>query len=91
MSMLIALIITELVTAAIGGLMTFQILSDLEERLSNKLKVDYGHDLTSDLPFSHSLDFAQYKVSYQQSCSFDCSLIFMACLVIKKKSLIFVI
>ncbi|KAG5331474.1 TSN11 protein, partial [Acromyrmex heyeri] len=61
MSMLIALIITELVTAAIGGLMTFQILSDLEERLSNKLRVDYGHDSTSDLPFSHSLDFAQYK------------------------------
>lgn len=67
MSMLVALIVTELVTAAIGGLMTFQILSDLEERLSNKLKVDYGHDPASDIPFSHSLDFAQYKVSYQQS------------------------
>lgn len=51
MSMLVALIVTELVTAAIGGLMTFQILSDLEERLSNKLKVDYGHDPASDIPF----------------------------------------
>jgi hypothetical protein len=64
MSMLVALIITELITAAIGGLMTFQILSDLEERLTNKLTVDYGHDSTSDIPFSHSLDFAQYKVSH---------------------------
>lgn len=67
MSMLVALIVTELVTAAIGGLMTFQILSDLEERLTNKLVVDYGHDVTSDISFSQSLDFAQYKVSYQQS------------------------
>lgn len=64
MSMLVALIVTELVTAAIGGLMTFQILSDLEQRLTSKLKVDYGHDLTSDIPFSQSLDFAQYKVSH---------------------------
>lgn len=63
MSMLAALIVTELVTAAIGGLMTFQILSDLEGRLTSKLEVDYGHDPTSDLPFSQSLDFAQYKVS----------------------------
>lgn len=67
MSMLVALIVTELVTAAIGGLMTFQILSDLEDRLTHKLKVDYGHDVTSDISFSNSLDFAQYKVSYQQS------------------------
>lgn len=65
MSMLVALIVTELVTAAIGGLMTFQILSDLEERLTNKLAKEYGHDVTSDIPFSQSLDFAQYKVSYQ--------------------------
>lgn len=63
--MLVGLIIIELVTAAIGGLMTIQILSDLEERLTTKLAVNYGHDTTSDLPFSHSLDFAQYKVSYQ--------------------------
>lgn len=62
MSMLVALIVTELVTAAIGGLMTFQILSDLQERLTSKLAVNYGHDSTSDIPFSHSLDFAQYKV-----------------------------
>ncbi|KAK9303676.1 hypothetical protein QLX08_004683 [Tetragonisca angustula] len=61
MSMLVALIVTELVTAAVGGLMTFQILSGLEERLINKLVVDYGHESTSDIPFSHSLDFAQYK------------------------------
>lgn len=63
MSMLVALIVTELVTAAIGGLMTYQILSDLEGRLTSKLTVDYGHDPTSDIPFSQSLDFAQYKVS----------------------------
>ncbi|XP_011153160.1 tetraspanin-11-like isoform X2 [Harpegnathos saltator] len=61
MSMLAALIITELVMAAIGGLMTYQILSDLEGRLSSKLTVQYGHDPTSDVPFSRSLDFAQYK------------------------------
>ncbi|KAL0104587.1 hypothetical protein PUN28_017379 [Cardiocondyla obscurior] len=61
MSMLIALIITELVTAAIGGLMTYQILSDLKGRLSNKLMTEYGHDSTSDIAFSNSLDFAQYK------------------------------
>ncbi|KAI4484212.1 hypothetical protein M0804_007668 [Polistes exclamans] len=62
MSMLVALIVTELVTAAIGGLMTYRILSDLEERLSDKLSTDYGHDGTSDNSFSQSLDFAQYKV-----------------------------
>lgn len=61
MSMLVALIVTELVTAAIGGLMTYRILSDLEERLSDKLSTDYGHDETSDNSFSQSLDFAQYK------------------------------
>ncbi|XP_066581554.1 tetraspanin-11-like [Prorops nasuta] len=61
MSMLVALIITELVTAAIGGFMTFRILSNLEERLTNKLSKDYGHDVSSDLPFTHSFDFAQYK------------------------------
>ena len=60
-SMLVALIITELITAAVGGLMTFRILSGLEERLINKLAEDYGHEPTSDIPFSHSLDFAQYK------------------------------
>lgn len=62
MSMLVALIVTELVTAAVGGLMTFRILSGLEERLISKLADDYGHEPTSDIPFSHSLDFAQYKV-----------------------------
>lgn len=62
MSMLVALIITELITAAVGGLMTFRILSGLEERLIDKLAEDYGHESTSDIPFSHSLDFAQYKV-----------------------------
>ncbi|XP_012288832.1 CD151 antigen [Orussus abietinus] len=64
MSMLIALIVTELVTAAVGGLMTFRILAGLEERLTDKLAENYGHDPadpTSDIPFSHSLDFAQFK------------------------------
>lgn len=61
MSMQIALIITELITAAIMGLMTFRILSGLEERLASRLADHYGHDPTSDIPFSHSLDFAQYK------------------------------
>lgn len=61
MSMLIALIMTELITTAIGGLMTFRILSGLEERFVDRLAEHYGHDPTSDIPFSHSLDFAQYK------------------------------
>lgn len=62
MSMLIALIVTELVTAAAGGLITFRVLSGLEERLNKSLADHYGHDPTSDIPFSRSLDFAQYKV-----------------------------
>ncbi|XP_076229411.1 tetraspanin-3 isoform X1 [Nomia melanderi] len=62
MSMLVALIVTELVTATVGGVMTFQILSGLEGRLISKLADEYGHEPTSDIPFSHSLDFAQYKV-----------------------------
>lgn len=61
MSMQIALIVTELIAAAILGLMTFRILSGLEERLASRLADHYGHDPTSDIPFSHSLDFAQYK------------------------------
>ncbi|XP_017882880.1 tetraspanin-3-like isoform X2 [Ceratina calcarata] len=60
-SMLVALIVTETVTAAVGGLMTFRMVSGLEERLIGKLAQDYGHEPTSDIPFSHSLDFAQYK------------------------------
>lgn len=60
-SMLVALIVTELVTAAVGGLMTFRILSGLEEQLTNKLAQDYGHGDASDNRFSQSLDFAQYK------------------------------
>ena len=62
--MQIALIVTELITAAVLGLMTFRILSGLEERLASRLADHYGHDPTSDIPFSHSLDFAQYKVNY---------------------------
>ncbi|XP_029161972.1 tetraspanin-11-like isoform X2 [Nylanderia fulva] len=61
MSMLVVLIVMELVSAAIGGLTTFQILSNLEKRFTNKLATEYGHDKTSDVSFSHSLDFAQYK------------------------------
>ncbi|XP_053978006.1 CD151 antigen-like [Hylaeus anthracinus] len=60
MCMLVALIVTELITAIVGGVMTFQILSGLEERLISKLADDYGHEPNSD-PFSQSLDFAQYK------------------------------
>ncbi|XP_012259200.1 tetraspanin-11-like [Athalia rosae] len=61
MSMLIALIVTELVTAAAGGLVTYRVLSGLEARLKERLGDHYGHDPTSDIPFSRSLDFAQYK------------------------------
>lgn len=64
MGLLLVLILTELSTAAIGGIITFQSLSNLEKRLTGKLVVGYGHDSTSDIPFSHSLDFAQYKVVY---------------------------
>lgn len=62
MSMLIALIVTELVTAAAGGLVTYRVLSGLEERLNERLASHYGDDPTSDVDFSRSLDFAQYKV-----------------------------
>ncbi|XP_078039964.1 CD82 antigen isoform X3 [Augochlora pura] len=62
MSMLAALLVTELVFAAVGGLMTFRILSGLEGRLISKLADEYGHEQTSDIAFSNSLDFAQYKV-----------------------------
>ncbi|XP_012148562.1 tetraspanin-11 [Megachile rotundata] len=61
MSMLAVLIIIELVTAIVSGLITFRTLSGLEKRLIDKLANDYGHEHTSDLSFSHSLDFAQYK------------------------------
>lgn len=61
MSTMAVLIIVELVSAAISGLVTYQILADLKGRLTSKLAVDYGHDPTSDLAFSNSLDFAQYK------------------------------
>ncbi|XP_078039961.1 tetraspanin-3 isoform X1 [Augochlora pura] len=61
MSMLAALLVTELVFAAVGGLMTFRILSGLEGRLISKLADEYGHEQTSDIAFSNSLDFAQYK------------------------------
>ncbi|XP_034178865.1 CD151 antigen [Osmia lignaria lignaria] len=61
MSMLVVLIIIELVTAIVSGLITFRTLSGLEKRLTDKLANDYGHEPTSDIPFSHSLDFAQYK------------------------------
>ncbi|XP_067205285.1 tetraspanin-2-like isoform X2 [Linepithema humile] len=61
MGMMVTLIIGELSTVALGGFVTFRVLSSLEERLTSKLAVDYGHDPSSDIPFSHSLDFAQYK------------------------------
>ncbi|XP_046464823.1 tetraspanin-11 [Neodiprion pinetum] len=61
MSMLIALIVTELVTAAVGGLMIFRVLSGLEKRLGERLSDHYGYNSSSDISFSRSLDFAQYK------------------------------
>ncbi|XP_033330586.1 leukocyte surface antigen CD53 isoform X2 [Megalopta genalis] len=61
MSMLAALLLTELVFATVGGLITFRILAGLEGRLINKLANEYGHEQTSDIAFSNSLDFAQYK------------------------------
>ncbi|XP_015606367.1 CD151 antigen [Cephus cinctus] len=61
MSMLLALITMELISSAVGGFMTYRILSGLEGRLRDRLAEHYGHDPTSDIPFSHSLDFAQYK------------------------------
>ncbi|XP_034940696.1 CD9 antigen-like [Chelonus insularis] len=60
-AMLVGLIIPELVTAAVGGFLSYRALSGLENRLLERLGDHYGHDLTSDLPFTHSLDFAQYK------------------------------
>lgn len=61
--MLIGLIMVELATAAVGGFFSYRAISGLENRLLEKLADHYGHDLTSDIPFSHSLDFAQYKVN----------------------------
>ncbi|XP_020300053.1 tetraspanin-6-like [Pseudomyrmex gracilis] len=61
--MLTLLVAAELVVAAIAGLKTRQILLDLEDRLTKKLAVDYGHypDADSDVFFSESMDFMQYK------------------------------
>lgn len=61
MSMLIALIVTELATAAVGGFVTYRMLSGLEKRLNERLSSHYGEDNTGDVSFSRSLDFAQYK------------------------------
>ncbi|KAK0169090.1 hypothetical protein PV327_002836 [Microctonus hyperodae] len=60
-AMLMLLMIVELATAAVGGFLSFRAISGLENRLLEKLSDQYGHDPTSDIAFSHSLDFAQYK------------------------------
>lgn len=62
MSMLIALIVTELLTATVLGIMTYRVLTGLEPRLAERMAEHYGHDETSDSSFTHSLDYAQYKV-----------------------------
>lgn len=64
--MLTLLVAAELVVAAVAGLKTRLILLDLENRLTKKLAVDYGHypDTDSDVLFSESMDFMQYKVSH---------------------------
>lgn len=74
--MLTLLVAAELVVAAIAGLKTRQILLDLEDRLTKKLAVDYGHypDADSDVFFSESMDFMQYKVShFKQSRFINCA------------------
>lgn len=62
MAMLIILIAAELAAVSVGGFMSVRTMSGLEGRLLNRLAEHYGHDPTSDIAFSHSLDFAQYKV-----------------------------
>ncbi|XP_031777589.1 tetraspanin-1 [Nasonia vitripennis] len=62
MSMLIALIVAEIVTAVVLGIVTYRVMTGLEPRLRERLSEHYGHDDTSsDVDFSHSLDYAQYK------------------------------
>ncbi|XP_011303181.1 leukocyte surface antigen CD53 isoform X2 [Fopius arisanus] len=58
---LVVLIITELATAAVGGFLAYRGISGLEERLLERLADHYGHDSTSDLAFTQSLDYSQYK------------------------------
>ncbi|XP_043271316.1 leukocyte surface antigen CD53-like [Venturia canescens] len=61
MTMLIILIAAELAVVSVGSFMSVRTTSGLEGRLLNRLAEHYGHDSTSDIAFSHSLDFAQYK------------------------------
>ncbi|XP_058794800.1 CD151 antigen-like isoform X2 [Phymastichus coffea] len=62
MSLLITLIVAEIATAAVLGFMAYKALTGLESRLIERLSNHYGHDSSSsDVGFSHSLDFAQYK------------------------------
>lgn len=61
------LIVVELLIAVVTGFITSRILMNLENRLTSKLAADYGHysDTGSDIFFSESMDFIQYKVSHQ--------------------------
>ncbi|XP_011501676.1 PREDICTED: tetraspanin-11-like [Ceratosolen solmsi marchali] len=61
MSLLIILIVTELVTAAVLGIMMYRALSGLEVRLMERMSEYYGYNVSSDVSFTHSLDYAQYK------------------------------
>ncbi|XP_014216095.1 CD82 antigen-like [Copidosoma floridanum] len=61
MTLLIALIVTETITAAILGVMAYRVLTGLETRFAGRLAEHYGHDASNDLGFTQSLDFAQYK------------------------------
>ncbi|CAG5087401.1 tetraspanin-11-like [Cotesia glomerata] len=60
-AMLVGLIVCELATAAVGGFLSYRAVTGLENRLLDRLADHYGHDRTSDIAFSQSLDFAQYK------------------------------
>ncbi|XP_063974419.1 tetraspanin-11-like isoform X1 [Diachasmimorpha longicaudata] len=58
---LVVLIITELATAAVGGFLAYRGISGLEKRLVERLGDHYGHDPSSDIAFTQSLDYSQYK------------------------------
>ncbi|KAL7295282.1 hypothetical protein TKK_0011417 [Trichogramma kaykai] len=61
MSMLIAMLITEFVMSTVLGIVTYRVISGLESRMSERLNGHYGHGGLSDIKFTHSLDYAQFK------------------------------
>ena len=66
MSMQVALIVAELVTAAVLGIMTYRVITGLEGRMAERLNGYYGEQ-GGDLLFTNSLNYAQFKVRFSNS------------------------